>query len=53
MLNLTINARPPVEESPIRPIAIRLMIKTGPGPIYNLRTRSTIKQYIANVEKER
>jgi hypothetical protein len=52
MLNLTINARLLVEESPIRSIAIRLITKTGPGPIYKHRTCATIKQYIVNVQKE-
>jgi hypothetical protein len=28
------------------------MIKTGPGPIYRHRTRSTIRQYIINVERK-
>jgi hypothetical protein len=41
-----------VEESPIRAIAILLIIKTGSGPIYKHSTRSTIKQYIVNVEKD-
>ncbi|MHC4283716.1 MAG: hypothetical protein ACYSWZ_12195 [Planctomycetota bacterium] len=41
-----------VEESPIRAVAILLIIKTGSGPIYRYSTRSTIKQYIVNVEKD-
>jgi hypothetical protein len=41
-----------IEESPIGAIAIHLIIKTGPSPIYKYSTSSTIRQYIVNVEKE-
>jgi hypothetical protein len=49
---MTINPRRSVEESPIHGIAILLIIKTGPGPIYKHSTCSTIKQYIVNVINE-